>query len=372
MKTQTHALISPALGTQREVISYHFGNEGQGKKVYIQSSLHADELPGMLTAWQLRQQLTALEAEGKLIGEVVLVPVCNPIGLNQRLQNAFLGRFELGSGENFNRNYPDITEELIAAVDGQLSQNAEENVRLIRQTAKAILKARQSVNELDSLRTTLLGLLIDADVFLDLHCDWEAALHLYTGTSVWPTVEPLARYLGAYASLLSLECGGAPIDDASFQIWWKLREHFGDQFPIPDATACVTVELRGQSDITHELAKQDADNLIAYLTWLGVVGGDVPPQPDLIYPATPLAGTAPVKAPVSGVIVHRSEVGQFVKAGEPLMDIVNPHHDEVTTLYAPVDGVLYQRHFVRFAHTGMDIARIAGSEATRSGKLLGA
>ncbi|HKT62217.1 MAG TPA: succinylglutamate desuccinylase, partial [Burkholderia sp.] len=43
MQTQTHPLISPAVGTERQITSFHYGPRG-GKKVYIQSSLHADEL----------------------------------------------------------------------------------------------------------------------------------------------------------------------------------------------------------------------------------------------------------------------------------------------------------------------------------------
>ena len=47
-------LLSPSLGTQRQVTSLHFGQAANGRKAYIQASLHADELPGMLTAHHLR------------------------------------------------------------------------------------------------------------------------------------------------------------------------------------------------------------------------------------------------------------------------------------------------------------------------------
>jgi predicted deacylase len=69
MRTQTHPLISPTLGTGRHLTSFHYGPIG-GQKIYIQSSLHADELPGMLVAWALRKRLAALEAAGKLRGEI--------------------------------------------------------------------------------------------------------------------------------------------------------------------------------------------------------------------------------------------------------------------------------------------------------------
>jgi predicted deacylase len=62
-----HPLTSSCLGTQRQLSSFHFGQPGSpAGKAYIQASLHADELPGMLTAWELKQALQVLEQEGKL------------------------------------------------------------------------------------------------------------------------------------------------------------------------------------------------------------------------------------------------------------------------------------------------------------------
>ena len=68
--------------------------------------------------------------------------------------------------------------------------------------------------ELQSLRRTLLGLAIDADVVLDLHCDNEAVLHLYTLPALWPEVEPLARLTGSRAVLVADVSGDEPFDEA--------------------------------------------------------------------------------------------------------------------------------------------------------------
>jgi uncharacterized protein len=65
MRTQNHPLIAPALGTARQITSFHYG-AGGGQKVYVQASLHADELPGMLAAWVLRRKLAELEAAGPI------------------------------------------------------------------------------------------------------------------------------------------------------------------------------------------------------------------------------------------------------------------------------------------------------------------
>jgi uncharacterized protein len=60
MQTRNHPLIAPVLGTAREIVSFHYGTPGGNQKVYIQSSLHADELPGMLVSWTLRRKLAEL------------------------------------------------------------------------------------------------------------------------------------------------------------------------------------------------------------------------------------------------------------------------------------------------------------------------
>lgn len=50
MRHLIHDLLAPLPGTARQIHSFHFGPEQAKGKVYIQSSLHADELPGMLVA----------------------------------------------------------------------------------------------------------------------------------------------------------------------------------------------------------------------------------------------------------------------------------------------------------------------------------
>lgn len=112
MRHQVHELIAPVPGTARQIHSFHFGPEQAEGKVYIQSSLHADELPGMLVAWHLKARLAELAAAGRLLSEVVLVPIANPVGLEQVLMDIPLGRYELESGQNFNRLFVDLSDEV--------------------------------------------------------------------------------------------------------------------------------------------------------------------------------------------------------------------------------------------------------------------
>ncbi len=370
-RTQIHKLLSPAPGTQRELVSLHYGKTGAGPKIYIQASLHADELPGMLVAHHLRNRLDELEQSGRITGEIVLVPMANPIGLAQHMLHSPLGRFELTSGQNFNRHYPDQIDAVARAIEPELTQDAAHNVAVLRRALKKAVSESKVETELQSLRRTLLTLSCDADVALDLHCDAQAVLHLYTETACWPQCEPLARYLGSRVNLLAQDSGDNPFDEACSQVWWKWARHFGERFPIPQACLAVTVELRGFVDVDHEIASADAQNIIDYLSWRGAIVGDVRPMPRAVGEARPLAGSMPIHAPTAGLLVFLRKAGETVKAGDALAHVIDPITNAVTELSSPVDGLLYARDNLRFATAGMRVAKVAGKNAVRSGKLLG-
>ena len=57
MQACVHQLLTAVPGTSRQIHSFHYGPAHATGKVYLQASLHADELPGMLVLWHLKQQL---------------------------------------------------------------------------------------------------------------------------------------------------------------------------------------------------------------------------------------------------------------------------------------------------------------------------
>ena len=221
MRHEIHDLLAPLPGTARQVHSFHFGPPQVAGKVYIQSSLHADELPGMLVAWHLKQHLAELEAAGRLRQEIVLVPVANPVGLEQVLMDVPLGRYQLESGQNFNRGFADLGEQVGDAIEGLLNADPEHNLELIRRHLIDALARQRPQTQLQSLQLTLQRLACDADMVLDLHCDFEAVAHLYTTPEAWPRVEPLARYLGAEACLLATDSAAWSFDECFSLLWWQ-------------------------------------------------------------------------------------------------------------------------------------------------------
>lgn len=370
MRTLFHELPDACSGTTRRLRSVHFGAGRSGRKAYLQASLHADELPPMLVAQALLQRLQALEADGAIAGEIVLVPMANPIGLAQELQGAALGRFDLTDGLNFNRRFRHLTPALIPLLAGRLGEDRAANTRLVRAACAELLAQWQPATEAEALKRLLQTLAHDADLVLDLHCDNQAVVHLYAGSAQAEAIAPLAAYLGAAALLDAEVSGDEPFDESLARSWWELAAHFDGRFPI-DPLGCLaaTVELRGETDVSDALAAQDADALIEFLRQQGHVAG-VAAVPPAHCPITPLAGVEPITAPRPGLIVFAKAPGDWVEAGELVAELVDPLSDERVPLNARVSGRCFARTARRYASRGMRLAKIAGREAYRSGKLL--
>ena len=369
MHVKNHDVSLPGSSMHCQLTSYHFGTPGRGKKVYIQASLHADEVPPMLVAQFLRTELARLEP--RLQGEVILVPAANPIGLAQAIHGAPFGRFDLTTGTNFNRAYKHVAEDLKASLAGLLGADEAANMALVRAHARQSVAAWEPATDADALKKILLGLAIDADIVFDLHCDNAAVLHIYTGTPLAEAIMPLARLLGAHAVLLALEGGGEPFDEACSRLWWDLADHFGPAFPIPK-TGCLstTVELRGEMDVHYALAEQDAGALIQFLAHAGVLDEAPAPLPAALCQPTPLEGVQPLSAPHAGVLVMLRALGERVRAGDTIADLIEPVSGRTTPIKAGVDGVLFASTAHRHLLRGMAVAKIAGATAYRAGNLL--
>jgi hypothetical protein len=311
-----------------------------------------------------------------LAGEIVLVPLANPIGVAQRVLGQTLGRFSLAEGDNFNRHYADLSTAVFDRLRPAIDAGAAPGVAEVRAELRRACAELSAASEIDSLRRCLLGLAIDADIVLDLHCDSEAVLHLYAATPQWPQVEPLARATRAEVCLLATDSGDDPFDESCSMLWSRLnahwREHTGKRDAWPLACVAVTLELRGEADVRHDLAQADASAIIAALHHAGFLHGAAPELPALRHPATPLAGSMPVRTPAGGVLVHLAPLGAHVVRGERIAEVIDVISGCVHPLDSPCDGVLYARVSGRTVQAGLSVAKVAGATAVRSGKLLSA
>ncbi|WP_106475709.1 succinylglutamate desuccinylase/aspartoacylase family protein [Phytohalomonas tamaricis] len=370
MKHDTTPLLSAVPGTARTLDSFRFGPADAEKRVYIQGALHADELPGMLVAWTLKQRLNAFDEAGLLRAEVIVVPVANPIGLDQQLMDVPLGRYDFESLANFNRHFADVSDAIAEGLEPLLSDDAAHNQRVIRERFYSALGAITPANAYEHQHLVLQQLACRADYVLDLHCDFEAVPHLYTTPNAWPTFEPLARYIGSMAQPLAADSGGQSFDECFTLVWEQLRTRFGDRYPIPYGTASVTVELRGQGDVDYTLAEQDSDAILNWMRHHALIDEPAPALPDLLFPATELSAMEFLKAPAGGLLVFHVAPGTEVHKGQRIADIIDPISDEVHPVTATQAGMLYARNQRHMATRGMIVADIAGFDAKRSGYLL--
>ncbi len=371
MHTETLALAPPAPGHHPVLTVHRFGTPGARPKATIQAALHADEVPGLLVAQVLKRELQRLEAAGLLPGEVVLVPYANPLGLAQHSMGLHQGRFDLGDGLNFNRFHPELAAAAGDRLQDRLGSDAAANVRLIQQALREAAASLHSVQTTQDLKHKLVGLAIDSDIVLDLHCDNQAVMHLYALTPHAEIASELGAWLGAQAVLLATESGDSPFDEACSRPWLLLAERFAP-LPVPPACFSVTVELRGEADTSHALAEQDARAILEFLRCRGVVDGTPAPPPAPLCQPTPLAGSEPLTAPCAGVVVFHREPGEHIAAGDVVADVVDIDTGTVHAVRALSSGVLYARTATRWATPGKRLGKIAGTALARTGKLLSA
>ena len=357
-------------GTLRRLRVHRFGNRGRRPLVYIQGGLHGDEIPGMLVAERLVRRLAALDATGRVCGEIRVVPVANPLALDQRVLDVPIGRHDLSGQGNFNRRYPELTDRIAGRIGGVLGLDVDSNVAAIRHAALAVAADLRPATAADHLRHTLLAQAIDADIVLDLHCDEAAPVHVYLGTPLWPDARDLVADLGAAHVFLADVSGGYPFDEACSALWWHLADLFGDRFPIPSACLAATVELRGLADVDGPMADADADAIVRFLTRRGAVTGTPPPTPQWRGTVTPLAGVEMVTATTAGIVLHRRTLGDRVAAGDVVAEVIDPAGADrpgaaapASVLVAAAAGPIWAQTTRRFVHPGDVVAKIAGVSA---------
>lgn len=363
-------------GTARSLVVFRYGPVGARPKAYLHASLHADETPPMLVAHHLAALLDDAAKDGRIAGEIVLVPVANPIGLDQNVAGTHVGRYELAGGGNFNRGFPDLTDAVAARIAGALGRDEATNARAVRNALAVTIASVEPQGPLAYMRHALMRLAVDADIVLDLHCDAESLPHLHIATANWPAGADLAAELGSRAQLVSVDPGGSAFEDTMSGHWRKLRERFGAAHPIPQGCFASTVELRGRADVDDGLACADAEALLRFLMRRGVVRGEPGPLPAAVGDGVAFEAVDMPRAPVAGIVAYRRGLGDTVSKGEVIADIVDPMAEDTRTARTPVatrtDGFILTRRDDKLVRPGQVIAKVVGREVLpgRTGLLL--
>ena len=229
------------MGNEHRITVICYTGDNPKIKVYIQAGLHADEPPGIAVMHYLIHLFDQADKNGRIKDEILLVPVANPIGISQWQADYLVGRYEFASGVNFNRSHIDVTDKFAEKIKGRLTDHPDENVALIRKEFKNTLELDSPADEGEYLKWFLLTQACDADIVIDLHCDADAVLHVYTRSALWPHASDLSAQMGSVVTLLADNSDGNPFDEACSRIWLNLAKKYPD-FPIPPA--CLNNESR--------------------------------------------------------------------------------------------------------------------------------
>jgi predicted deacylase len=360
------------IGNRRELAIWRFGRAGARPKIYLQAALHASEMTGVMALHHLVGLLEIAEREERIQGEIVVVPLANPIGLAEYSGGAQDGRFEQLSHANYNRGFPEVSGAVAAEVSGRLGADPAANSTTIRDAALSIIRGTMARNDLEALKLTLLELAVDADVVLDLHSDRVAAMFAYVNAVDWPGLADLAAWLGFAATIAYAPyVPSTTFAGVTGSLFPRLAEHFGPAVPL--ACQSAMIEMRGQHVCNDVLGAEDAGNLFSFMVGRGAIAGTVA-CPPLLADATPIEGMDVGYAPHAGLLTFHKQPGVWVQSGEVISDVIDPTRPFAsarTTVRARGSGVLYARGLDgTLTYPGQVLFRIACAEplAHRTGK----
>ncbi|MBF0677626.1 MAG: succinylglutamate desuccinylase/aspartoacylase family protein [Devosia sp.] len=377
MTFQQHTRDFPgdAPGQTTTLYWYELGPQDAPTKVHLQAALHADEQPGTMALHHLLPMLRKADENGQLKARFVVFPSVNPMGLATRVLRRHIGRYDLETGVNYNRRWPDLYPAIAEAVRGKLTADAAANVATLRKAVGAWIDQQTPVTAQQKLRLHILRSAHDADIVLDLHCDDESLMHIFTSPEMMPGLQDLADRMGVAATLTAEDSGGGSFDEVLPNLYRKAQRD-NPQASIPIAVETATLEYRGQADTNDEMGQLDATGLFGFLAGRGLIDADVPPVETSAPPATPFEATEVLRTTQPGLLAYRVTLGDRVEAGDVVAELIAMDGPEAflarTPIRAGTSGFVLSRASAKYVPAGASVAKIVGTEVlpTRAGGYL--
>jgi hypothetical protein len=333
---------------------YKFIGAQSGKKVYIQSNLHGAEIAGNAVIYQLIEFLLSTNTND-LVGEIWLVPVCNPMGTNERAQHFSPGRYCSYEAKDWNRifwDYEKEADDLAAFAKSQLLLEIE----VVRHNYLTIIKEKfaqllEKINSSSCVPFTqkfcykLQSLCLDADYLIDLHSSTNQGLnYLY----YFYNRESSSKYFLLDFGILLDEYDGDAFDEAFIKPWLALEQHFQSlgrkiKFDIE----AWTLELGTGMQMNPDSIALGVEGVKNYLVQKCVLNNTVFENPGFNNQMNFIKRSKIIKyfAPIGGMIQARVLLGSFVKRGEVIYKILSFNKQgnlpQVISVSAEFDGLVY-------------------------------
>ncbi|GGI92161.1 succinylglutamate desuccinylase/aspartoacylase family protein [Shewanella gelidii] len=348
-----------AAGQHLSIPVYRFGDAASdGLHVYIQANVHGAEVQGNAVIFQLMKRFESMDINGS----ITLVPLANPLGINQKSGEFTLGRFDPITGVNWNREYvaPDFDMSTWFAAHAHLDD--AELFAAFRQElitgCKRQLDNDWGVSTGTRLAAELQQMAHQADIVLDLHTGPKSAKHLYC-----PEYDLAAACYFSIPHTLVMpnEFAGA-MDESAFYPWWQLSDiaaQHGRQIEVP--VSAFTLELGNQERIDLIDAEIDAEGILAYLSHRHVIDDHVKPR-KMRRNACALQDYKKLYAPMAGMVEYVAPLGKPIRAGQGLVNILRLDlygtEQEIVEIKAPEDCVPVLHFASASVHLGTEMYKV--------------
>lgn len=296
------------------------GTDKRAPSVYIQSGIHASEIQGYLVCLFLIEYFIKYPPAGN----ITIVPIANPYGINCKMGEYTLGRFDSVTGDNWNRNYIDLSFLIDDFLLELPNHSLAELIPLFKNKLKKEIKnklAEKHNSYSTKIALELQQLAISADIILDLHCDTYSLPHIYCSNYLLNSVS----YFGIpYIIETPYKFTGA-LEEAIFYPWKKLVDFYNTKYnkqhkPIIEA---FTIELGNQEKIDKNLAEKQSNNILNYLRYKGSINGlDKVYNNQII--VCKLENFKTVYAPTGGLVLEYAALGKSLVKDDALAYISMP------------------------------------------------
>lgn len=368
-------LVGDTPGATTDLYWYTAGPEDAPTRVHLQAALHADEQPGTMALHHLLPRLRDADAAGQLKARFTIFPSVNPLGLANYSLRHHIGRYDIQTGVNYNRRWPDLYPLVADVLAGKLGDDPRANVQAIRAAVAGWIDAQRPATAIQQLRLLVLKSAAASDIVLDLHCDDDSLKHIFTSPELMPGLQDLADWMGVAATLTAEDSGGGSFDEVLPSLYRKARLANPGR-PIPAGAETATLEYRGAADSFDALGRADASGLFGFFAGRGLIAADPGPRRQPAPGPTPFEATEVLRVDAPGLLAYRVELGDRVTTGQPIADLIAMDGPDAFISRRPIlagtDGFVLSRVSGKYVRRGASIAKIVGTEVlpTRAGGYL--
>jgi predicted deacylase len=270
--------------------------------------------------------------ESQIEGEIWLVPVCNPLGTNQRSHFFSTGRFNSYDGQNWNRIFWDHEKEF-NDLETFARHQVENKIETIRNNYLTRIKIawQQELNKIEQpssvswneqYRYQLQSLCLDANYAIDIHSSSNQAIdYLYC----FQERQESAKYFLLDYGILIDEYDGNSFDEAFLKPWLALEKklaRLGKKVTFD--LESWTLELGSGMQMNPDSVIKGVLGIKNYLTYQGIL--QISKNHLLQKAEINLVKKSQIQdyyAPTGGMIRARVPLGSRIKRGDQLYQILS-------------------------------------------------